>query len=463
MLPAMALLTPAVEALGTLSIPLFTVESLWYLVGIIAAGGLVLGAVLAWLTPDEPAASWRQVAFTAALAAVSLVVVDVAAGGHRLTTAMAGHWAARLGVIAAAALALVLVYWTLRRHIVPMLFVATAAFFLSTVGLNTSVFSRPQAPRPIVETTGTAVSAPPLVYIVLDGAMGIEGLSAAPGGADLAGRLRATFERHGFRVYGRAFSRHFVSARSIPNTINFDFRDDSWGPISPLRRERQGDVAVVRAADPRRIRGRQLRHGAHRLVFSGRLAMRNPAVVQSLQCVSAGGPVAGGGPVPCRSACVRPELRHLSRHRPVVPAAGVRAPTSLCRVRWVCVSALARSFREPIWRPSPRGRAYFAHLLMPHAPYVLDASCQDTGRATVGYFLAEERQLSGGGTRCRTRRHVTATTSRSTGVWRGDSKGLLAAFDRLPQFHDATIVIHGDHGPRISRGQYAPEHDRTGT
>ena len=38
----------------------------------------------------------------------------------------------------------------------------------------------------------------------------------------------------------RAFSRHYVSGRSIPDTLNFDFDDDSWGP--ELRHADDGKV-----------------------------------------------------------------------------------------------------------------------------------------------------------------------------------------------------------------------------
>jgi hypothetical protein len=103
---------------------------------------------------------------------------------------------------------------------------------------------------------------------------------------------------------------------------------------------------------------------------------------------------------------------------------------------------------------SPRGRAYFAHLLMPHSPYVLDANCQETGAPAVGYFLREERLLHG--TALDT---VRAKTYRSYfgqyGCAASKIDSLLSRIDQDPAFADATVVVEGDHGARISAGQYA--------
>ncbi len=51
------------------------------------------------------------------------------------------------------------------------------------------------------------------------------------GGAIAYAKLRDVFERHGFRLYGRAFSRHSLTFRSVPNTLNFDLDDEGRGMI----------------------------------------------------------------------------------------------------------------------------------------------------------------------------------------------------------------------------------------
>jgi arylsulfatase A-like enzyme len=103
---------------------------------------------------------------------------------------------------------------------------------------------------------------------------------------------------------------------------------------------------------------------------------------------------------------------------------------------------------------SALGTAYFAHFLMPHAPYVFDAACRETGTAHVATRLMEEQHLSG----------PPLEEARIAGYREYEAQyrcvaarieRFLTQVDRLPQFRDATVVIHGDHGGRISAGMFA--------
>jgi hypothetical protein len=84
---------------------------------------------------------------------------------------------------------------------------------------------------------------------------------------------------------------------------------------------------------------------------------------------------------------------------------------------------------------------------------VFDRRCQTTGRSEVAYFLAEERNLSGAALDA-ARADGYRAYQEQYGCLLRRLDGMLTSLETQPHFADATIVIHGDHGPRISAGQY---------
>ena len=106
---------------------------------------------------------------------------------------------------------------------------------------------------------------------------------------------------------------------------------------------------------------------------------------------------------------------------------------------------------------SPRGRAYFVHLIMPHAPYILDDACRDTGASGEAYYQLHE--LHGltppalDAKRVEGYRHYLPQYR----CLAGRLDRVIARLDSLPAFAGATIVLHGDHGSRISAGRYAED------
>jgi hypothetical protein len=103
----------------------------------------------------------------------------------------------------------------------------------------------------------------------------------------------------------------------------------------------------------------------------------------------------------------------------------------------------------------PRGTHVFAHLLVPHAPYLLSESCVVGGAYDVGYFLkerypdAEQREAA--------RRTFFESYFSQVRCVVSKLDELMQAIEAEPVFADATIVIHGDHGSRISSGYLADD------
>lgn len=85
------------------------------------------------------------------------------------------------------------------------------------------------------------------------------------------------------------------------------------------------------------------------------------------------------------------------------------------------------------------GDAFVAHLLAPHHPYLVDSNCKYLPRADWGYLQVPKstetrRRLYRGQVRCTTKRVLRA----------------IEAFDRSKAGKNAIVIIHGDHGSRIS-------------
>lgn len=109
--------------------------------------------------------------------------------------------------------------WTRRTHVAEVTAAVLGTILLSTVLLpfgQTSVGS-----AATVTTPPGPSELPPVLHIVLDEHAGIEGISTAvAGGEALRQRLRSFYETHGFRLYGRAYSRYADTLASLGHTAN---------------------------------------------------------------------------------------------------------------------------------------------------------------------------------------------------------------------------------------------------
>ncbi|MGH8604625.1 MAG: sulfatase-like hydrolase/transferase, partial [Gammaproteobacteria bacterium] len=103
------------------------------------------------------------------------------------------------------------------------------------------------------------------------------------------------------------------------------------------------------------------------------------------------------------------------------------------------------------------GTMVFAHLLMPHSPYKLTSSCELSQNELQPYNLANRS------------RHQEWSDMRVQ-YYEGYFEQITCLYKRLDalfvkmrqshRFDDAIIVIHGDHGSRISKSNYYEEMSR---
>ncbi len=122
---------------------------------------------------------------------------------------------------------------------------------------------------------------------------------------------------------------------------------------------------------------------------------------------------------------------------PILAWDGIVAPVA-------SISAFGE-FRESVLT-SPAGHAHFAHLLMPHSPYVFDANCQLRGEPLgwLGSHPLYEKDNTPEGRRLRYEQYF--------GQVRCTLEQLRPLFDGLKaqgRWAATEIVVHGDHGSRL--------------
>lgn len=462
--PVLLLSAPLLDVLGTLRLSLFTAPALLLLAGHLLAG-VLLGALAAAALPGDGGRLPRHALFIVALAAVAVAVLDVVFGGHRLAASLlpaSEAWAgpvravARLGALAAIGLACGVLAWTLRRHVALVLGVFSFVVFFATVLFNPGVFTPAGRGRPLAMTK-PAIDLPPFIYIVFDEAMGVAGVEGSPGGAGVAARLRALADRHGFRVYEHAFSRHWSSDRSIPNALNFDFRgrESAWvlAHDAGAVQSRLFDALAQRGYDV-------VSYGTAHLDFCFAPASRcerfpsfdpfNPYLE-----VHRANPRAYSSRQDVKASAVYRFVRHafsssylLFRYCALLASFHEPLPGSFVALDSYGFPAWFDRFADDV-TSAPRGRAYFAHMLAPHAPYVLDAACAETGRSVRKYFDPEEQSLTGKDAE-RRRETLYAAYHEQYRCTISKLEALLDRLAALPAFSDATLVVHGDHGSRIA-------------
>lgn len=294
---------------------------------------------------------------------------------------------------------------------------------------------------------GQMATGPALIHLILDGHLGIEGFPVQiPGATEAKALIRDFYLERGFRVFGRAISRHDMTNNSIPETLNL-------GGVTKDR-----DLVDIDAAKGFVVRKssvfRQLGTMGYRIKVYQTDALDYCGLAGVGECVS----------VRYRALnwLADTELEWSDRLYVLVSAFLNRA-TLWRKFEGLYFeahkAAQARGIPLPDLKTNPkgyppltmvplferltrdvagldRGEVLFSHLMLPHGPHALDADCRLRRPAPQWYGASAKedyrlyfRQLS-----C-TYRLLDR---------------LFQAIDKNPRLADATIIVHSDHGSRMS-------------
>lgn len=363
-----------------------------------------------------------------------------------------------LGAIAALAALL----WVLREHATAILCVIFVTLIALTLIRGNSASHRIVSERSSSPSSGNA-EPPLLIHLLLDEHIGVEGLPPEIAGTRaLRQELIDFYTSRGFRLFGGAYSQYANTQNAIANLLNFSARavrqpyllhgeEFRWdlreAAYFHMLQQRGYRLHVYQSTfmDLCHAEGVQLQECTTYPVTSLKL-------IQDLQLPAFEKARAMANAIVTRSKVLRIVNMIYERR---IRAAALRAGWQLPGWRWqgplfapLPVPEVMSRLSDDILR-HPRGHAFFAHLLLPHYPYVFDRGCAMrsstsdwlTNRipATELYFFntAESRAQKYERYAEQTRCLLTLVDDLLDDL---QSRGLL---------DDAIIVINGDHGSRI--------------
>jgi hypothetical protein len=340
------------------------------------------------------------------------------------------------------AAAVAILGWWRKFSFLPLLAIIGAVVLVAkALGIGGSpswmtVLRGPQGERPSAGTGNPAI-----LHIIFDEHIGLEGLrSEGPEGQRLSDELRNFYLAHGFAVYGGAYSEHMHTVNAIPYILDFGRHQRSWdGPTVLIPVSAYFDLLAARGYQINVIQpdisdfcsGRRFKECVTYKSFSLRPTLELPLSTSDrtklvvLKFFALSGVVTGVAPV--WDFMVRAALPSLPYFDPENDS------------RSSSIAAL-RAFNEltrRLQRAEP-GSVYFVHLLLPHYPYVVRSDCTYLSWQSWGLrngSLEDRRRAYYGQIRCMNLKLSAA----------------LAALSRSPAGANSVVIIHGDHGSRITR------------
>lgn len=355
--------------------------------------------------------------------------------------------------------------WLLREHATAILCV----IFVTLVGLSLARGSS-GAHRIVTEETAAATKgntvAPLLIHLLMDEHIGVEGLPPEiPAARALRAELIEFYTSRGFQLFGGAYSQYANTYNSIANLLNFAAREVSHPYLLHGSDETEWDLK--QAAYFRMLQQRGYRLHVYQ---SSYMDLCHADGVQLQECMT----------YPVSSVALVQNLPLPATEKMRAIANAIVTQSSVLRVlnkvyeRGVRVALLRVGLQAPAWRwqpPSfgplrvpevfdrlsddvlrhPRGHAFFAHLILPHYPYVFDGRCALRPRTAdwLTNRIASTDALVYNTADSRVQKYERyfeqircVLTMLDELLTKLDERGLLA---------NATIIVNGDHGSRIPR------------
>lgn len=326
--------------------------------------------------------------------------------------------------------------------------------------------------RGLITEASAEESAPAVIYIVTDEMIGISGIDTRlPHGAEAKAALLQVFQKYGFRLHSKAFSRHVLTQVSVPAALNMDYSynfpgDRSHyaypGKVTTFKElslfdlwHQQGLAVTVFQSAHLDYCQTEIKVDCHTFAsFDGTRFLERQRIE--------GGPYRDVPPATAALADVK-ALVDGNRRSFAMAAVGVAASNLLGTFETELQEWHPRSYDQlafPYWLEQfqntildkGRGNAFFGHFLFPHSPAVYDKDCKPTNRWVSRSYLTEVRGLVG--------QKLDEARAEEYGFYFAQTLCLAKQLDKFfnavvsdKRFQDATIVVHGDHGSRISAGR----------
>lgn len=289
----------------------------------------------------------------------------------------------------------------------------------------------------------TGLAPPILVHIILDEHIGIEGiLGNAADDAKMRSDLKTFYLNNGFRLFGGAYSEYLHTVNAIPHVLNFGERQVRQAD------ERKGS-SVKKNAYFERLRAMGYSIHVFQTDYLDYCGSETVASCRTRPATKLG-IIADALPLEDKALLLAKEFAKLAHFPRVgarvfdlgarrarkygVPVPLINLETSFAPVALGAIDTFDRISNE--LATASAGEAYFVHELLPHYPYLLDDQCHPKGltdwrNRQLDYSSKEERY------------HAYFAQVRCAMTQIGSVLQSLA--DK-----DAIVIVHGDHGSRIT-------------
>jgi hypothetical protein len=397
-----------------------------------------------------------------------LVVTSVA--GILLLTIFAGILPPAFGVVATA-LVLTTVFWIMRAHVHSILLVFVGVLLVSVIVTHRIPKLRPDR---IDAEASDALSRkwqasgkfneklPIVVHLVLDEMMSPGAMTDdLPGGSATRQALLDFAERHSLRTFDSVYSRYYSTSESLPHLMNSEYlgrtsmASFSVVPFNPETKS----YAVPANAYFDDMSARGYRTVVFQNTYMNFCANESVDMCENFNSFDPGAAGAGMDAPTQRVEmwqnilrAYAPSYTSVIGQRALGLIYGLNASGEIGVVGYDGGRYDVQRFPESFDRFTrfvasvPRGTHVFAHFLVPHAPYLMLESCVVSGKVDHGYSLSRHPRAEQAGKRmdyyARYLAQLRCVASKLS--------GMMAAIDGSDKFREAVIVIHGDHGSRIS-------------
>ena len=329
--------------------------------------------------------------------------------------------------------------------LLPLLAVMFGVAFLTSVaglGETKAFIEEKQQPTPAPATTLPAV-----LHLILDEHIGLEGLRVDnPEAARAKDELKAIYMSQGFRVYGGAYSEHLYTINAIPHILNF-------GDKSEAKSDRDKGVILGKSLYFETMKAKRYRinivqsdfaeycsSSAYqscttyrpdnlRLLRDGRLSALERAYVMFFKFLSLSQGIRNLGVV-VRDGTMMTD-----------PGIEMMMLDIEWRGRTSTIGALAAFdvLNSQLIRARP-GELYFMHALAPHYPYVARRDC------SLRPPREWEARLTSSARHTRENAYLEQVRCVTAKV-----EAAVRALAQSPAKDNFVVIVHGDHGSRITR------------
>jgi len=385
---------------------------------------------------------------------LALVAVDWLLGNSKsFTSVITPGWLLAL-VFFAGLVALVACVWLLERHVETILAVTLAAFYVAALPTSSAYkWNRQEVPK-----LRHNVSLPPVLYLVLDEHIGVEGWPTELASARATqARIRQFYLDRGFRLFGRAYSEFFWTHASIPTVLNWPVQDPRQvvDDVVPWwhYRVKVNELFGKLSSEGYRIRVyqstyvdycRTQTHAIQSCETYPLFAVSNIALLDL--------------PVWSKATLVgiyflENNSRFYRRLMSVYSAlTGPKKSTGhLVRPTWDWhedqsafpdAMAALEHLQADLRADDSRGTLYFAHLIAPHHPFVADSSCRTQPLSAIRLDHFGDRSPE-------ERAHLYDLYAAQAGCLYRRLEALFRMIDSISGGQQMVVIVHGDHGSRL--------------